>query len=46
LSSFETIKNLYITLKILLDTLISNAAEITNIQKKDLIIAFYDELCN
>src|SRR6266540_1719879 len=37
LSSFKIVKNLYITLKPLLDTLVSTAAEITNTQKRDLI---------
>ena len=46
LSSFEAVKNLCITLEPLLDTLVSTAAEITNTQKRDLIIALYDELCN
>ena len=46
LSSFEAVKNLCITLEPLLDTLVSTAAEITNTQKRDLITALYDELCN
>ncbi|CAI2178642.1 15490_t:CDS:2 [Funneliformis geosporum] len=40
----NAIKNLRIILDLLLDILISTAAEITNTQKRDLIITLYDEL--
>ncbi|CAI2178872.1 4880_t:CDS:2 [Funneliformis geosporum] len=40
----QAIKNLRIILDLLLDILISTAAEITNTQKRDLIITLYDEL--
>ena len=46
LSCFEAVKNLCITLKPLLDTLVSTAMEVTNAQKRDSIIALYEELCN
>jgi len=43
---FEAVKNLCITLELLLDTLVLTAMKVTNAQKRDSIIALYEELCN